>query len=80
MDTIEVTAHFDPNGHITPIDFVWEDRSYRVEGIGRRWEAKDGFHILVMVPGNQVFHLIFNRNTGIWKLIRSIEQSTTPKA
>lgn len=80
MDTIEVTAHFDPEGRITPITFIWEGRSYSIEGTGRQWEAKDGFHILVMIPGNRVFHLIFNRGTGIWKLLRNSGQSGISKA
>ena len=80
METIEVTAHFDPQGRITPLTFVWQGRSYRVEGTGRRWEAKDGIHILVMVTGNRAFHLIFDWGTGIWKLIRGSELPTVPQA
>jgi hypothetical protein len=69
MESIEVTALFDPTGHITPLSFVWKERKYRVEGTGRRWEAKDGLHILVMSEGNQVYHLIFQSDSGIWKLV-----------
>ena len=79
METIEVTARFDPQGHIIPLNFVWQGRSYRVEGTGRRWEAKDGLHMLVMVPGNRAFHLIFNCQTGIWKLVRNSEVPTVPR-
>lgn len=79
MEIIEVTAHFDPKGRITPLTFVWKGRTYRVEGTGRRWDAKDGIHILVMVTGNRAFHLVFDGNTGIWKLIRSSEQPTVPQ-
>ena len=78
MDRIEVTAHFDTQGHITPLTFVWKGRSYRVEDTGRRWEAKDGKHILVMVAGNRAFHLIFDINSCIWLLIRGSEQPTVP--
>ena len=79
METIEVTAHFDPQGRITPLTFVWQGRSYRVEGTGRRWEAKDGLHILVMVAGNRAFHLIFDCKAGIWKIVHSSEQPTVPR-
>ena len=78
MDRIEVTAHFDTQGHITPLTFVWKGRSYRVEDTGRRWEAKDGRHILVMVSGNRAFHIIFDVNSCIWVLIRGSEQPTVP--
>ena len=79
METIEVTARFDQQGRITPLNFVWQGRAYRVEGTGRRWEAKDGLHILVMVPGNRAFHLVFDCINGIWKLIRSSEIPTVPQ-
>jgi len=79
MDKIEVTAHFDPDGKITPINFVWLGRSYRIESTGRSWEAKDGLHILVMVPGNRAFHLIFDNRAFVWKLIRGSEIPTVPR-
>ncbi|MFC1996833.1 hypothetical protein ACFLXI_04400 [Chloroflexota bacterium] len=79
MEIIEVTAHFDSEGRVTPITFVWNGISYRVEGTGRRWEAKDGLHILVMVSGDRAYHLIFDFGTGIWKLARSSEPPTGPK-
>ena len=79
MEAIEVTAHFDTQGRITPLTFVWRGRSYRVEGTGRRWNAKDGLHILVMVTGNRAFHLIFENDKSTWKLVRSSEQPTVPQ-
>ena len=79
METIEVTAHFDLQGRITPLTFVWQGRSYRVEGTGRRWEAKDGLHILVMITGNRAFHIIFDSRTGIWKMVRSSDLPTVPQ-
>jgi hypothetical protein len=79
METIEVTAHFDTQGYITPLTFVWRGRSYRVEGTGRRWEAKDGIHILAMVVGNRAFHLVFENGTNTWKMVRSSEQPTVPQ-
>jgi hypothetical protein len=78
METIEVTAHFDTQGRITPLSFVWKDSTFRIEGTGRRWEAKDGKHMLVMVAGNRAFHLTFDCRTAVWKLIRSSEKPTVP--
>ena len=80
METVEVTAHFDTQGRITPLTFIWRGRSYRVEGTGRRWESNDGTHILVMVTGNRAFHLIFDNETAIWNMVRSSEQPTVPQA
>ena len=79
METIEVTAHFDLQGRVTPISFVWQGRSYRVEGTGRRWKAKDGVHILAMVSGNRAYHLIFDGESRIWKLVHGTEQPTVPR-
>lgn len=78
MEKIELTARFDLEGRITPLNFIWNGRSYRVEGTGRRWVAKDGIHILVMVAGNQTFQLIFNSETNIWNLVRSTKQLAEP--
>ena len=79
METIEVTARFDTQGHITPLNFTWQGRAYRIEATGRRWEAKDGLHILVMALGNRAFHIVFNSQTGIWKMIRGSEIPTVPR-
>ena len=75
MDRIEVTAHFDNEGRITPLNFMWKNRTHRIEGTGRRWEAKDELHILVMASGNQVFHIVFNCKTFLWKLMRDDHQA-----
>ena len=79
MEIIEVTAHFDTQGHVTPLNIVLKGTSYRIEDSGRRWEAKDGLHILVMLAENRIFHLIFDRGSGKWKLVRSDEQPSLPK-
>ena len=69
METIEVTAQFDSQGNITPLSFTWDKVTYRIESTGRRWEAKDILHILVMTTGDQVFHLTYNREIGIWNIL-----------
>jgi hypothetical protein len=79
MDTIEVTARFDSQGNITPISFTWQGSVYTVESIGRRWEAKDGLHMLVMVVGNRAYHLVYNGKSKTWKLIRGTEIPTVPR-
>lgn len=78
METVEVTARFDPDGRVTPLSFTWQGKPYRVEATGRRWEAKDGLHLLVMVVGNRAYHLVFERHSGIWKLIQGTETPTVP--
>ena len=79
MEEIEVTARFDPKGKIIPISFVWGVRAYRIDSIGRSWQAKDGFHILVMTPRNQAYHLLFVSETTKWFLIRGGDVPTVPR-
>ncbi len=68
MDEIEVTARFDLEGDIIPLAFVWRERTYKVDAIGRHWNAEDGHHILVMDPRCQTYHLIFQSETARWYL------------
>ena len=76
METIDVTARFDNQGRIKPINFTWNGTTYRVESTGRTWTANDGVHILVMVPGNRTFHLVFSPDQGVWRLIRRDDTPT----
>ena len=71
MEKVEVTAYFDIHGKITPLNFVWNGSTFRVEDTGRRWEAKGGRHMLVMIAGERVFHLMFDSNTCTWNLVQS---------
>ena len=70
METIEVVARFDQEGNLTPVSFSWQARQYRVESIGRRWEDEAGQHFMVMVPGEQVYELIFITGEMRWRLKR----------
>lgn len=71
MEKVEVTAYFDIQGNITPLNFVWNGSTFRVEDTGRRWEAKGGRHMLVMIAGERVFHLMFDLNACTWNLVHS---------
>jgi|MudIll2142460700_1097286.scaffolds.fasta_scaffold562992_2 hypothetical protein len=71
MEAVEVTVRFDTNGKVTPLRFTWKDIRYQVESTGRRWQAADGQHILVMVVGGGVFELLFVPQAGVWYLGRA---------
>lgn len=71
MEAIEVTAHFDNNGQVTPLHFIWKGSRYQIESVGRRWFAEDGQHILVMVPGDRIFELLFASKESRWYLGRA---------
>ncbi|MGW8249913.1 MAG: hypothetical protein ACWGO1_04665 [Anaerolineales bacterium] len=70
MEPVEVVAKFDPNGEITPRSFNWKGADYRVVSVGRRWEDSGSQHILVMVPDERVFELVFQPASGVWSLRR----------
>lgn len=68
MELINVTVRFNSNGRIAPVDFTWGDVTYPVESTGRRWEDEQGQHILVMVPGDRVFDLVYQPSERLWYL------------
>lgn len=70
MEPLEVTAKFDEDGKITPLRFTWKGKDYLVETTGRHWEDSDGVHILVMVPGERIFELVFDAAQVRWFLDR----------
>jgi hypothetical protein len=80
VEPIEVTARFNPQGEITPLSFVWRGHTYNVESTGRRWQGKDGVYVLVMVPGDQVYRLLFQPEEVRWKLIRGEGPTSKPSA
>jgi hypothetical protein len=66
MDPIEVTARFELDGKVTPLRIKWKGHDYLIEGTGRRWQAQDGLHLLVMAAGERVFELLFIPKDGQW--------------
>ncbi len=58
MERIEVTARFGPQGEITPLILHQRSKTIPVTGVGRRWSDPQGVHILVMVPGEQIYELL----------------------
>ena len=68
MDAVEVTALFDKSGQVTPLKFTWRGHTYPVDTTGRRWADDRGQHILVMVPGERVYELLFDPASLRWYL------------
>ena len=66
MDPIEVTARFDEDGTITPLEFRWKGGFYRVQSTGRRWQDGEGAHILIMVANGRIYKLTFKSDKGRW--------------
>jgi hypothetical protein len=70
MEAIDVTARFDETGKVHPISLRWLGREYRVEAVGRRWQAEDGLHVLVICTTGQAFEIRFNPAEGRWYLVQ----------
>jgi hypothetical protein len=72
MESIEVIARFDQEGIASPLSFTWQGKNFPINSIGRRWEDAEGQHILVMVmvPAERVYELVFIPSVGRWYLGR----------
>jgi hypothetical protein len=68
MELIEVTARFDTEGRVTPLQIAWKGSLVPIDSTGRRWEAEDGQHILAMLPGDRVIELVFKPVESRWYL------------
>jgi hypothetical protein len=68
---LEVIARFAPDGKVTPLRFRWRGSLYTVESTGRRWQAEDGCHILVLAAGGQMFELLFTAPDNRWYLAQA---------
>ena len=68
MEKVEVTARFGLDGQVYPLQFIWENRIYRIESIGRQWEADGSAHFLVMAPGNEVYELVYHPLSRRWQI------------
>ena len=66
MEPIEITAHFDEEGRITPMHFTWKGSVLRVESTGKRWSDATGQHMLVMVTNGRIYELVFKGVEGRW--------------
>jgi hypothetical protein len=59
MDRLDqIHARWEADGSIAPLGFTWQDREYTVQSVGRSWRDADGYHVLCMPAGNDVFELL----------------------
>jgi hypothetical protein len=71
MEPIEVTAHFDEQGTLTPLHFTWKGSVQRVESTSRRWVDEAGQHILAMVTSGRIYELTYKSGEGRWFIGRT---------
>lgn len=69
LEPVKVVAHWEADNRFEIRRFHWRDQSYQPESTGRQWEDERGLHVLCMVPGGQVFELVFSLNPAGWWII-----------
>jgi hypothetical protein len=73
-ETIQVQARWRHTGVFEPTQFFWKGVMHRIASTGRHWEDADGYHVLCMAGGGEVYELIFQLNPAGWR-IRPISSS-----
>ena len=66
---IEVRTRLNRQGKLVPIECVFQGKKYQVIGLGRRWQAKDGEHVMVMFPRDRAVELLHQAD-DTWFLIK----------
>lgn len=76
FESINVLAKFDAQNQIRPVKIIWRDQTYPILSTGRRWADELGQHILVMLPGDHAYELIYTPSGEVWHL-RQIGMSSS---
>ena len=71
MEPISVEAHFDEDGTLRPLAFLWQGERLSVHSAGRQWDAGEHRHFLVEVAGLGVFELTYHQSEHRWHLRRT---------
>jgi hypothetical protein len=71
MESIEVVARFDQQGKVYPLSLRWQGRDYLVEATGRRWQAADGLHILLLTPSGRAFEVRYLAADNLWFMVKA---------
>lgn len=71
LEPIEVVARFDEHGKVHPLSLRWQGRNYLVEAAGRRWQAADGLHILILTPSGRAFEVRFQSGENLWFMVQA---------
>lgn len=74
---ITVTSATNPQGEVSPVRFTWRRRDYVICSWGRRWQAADGEHFLVMTATGRMFELVHRVRDGDWFLLSAAPRHST---
>jgi hypothetical protein len=75
---VSVEARFDEEGTVTPTAFTWQNRTYHISDVGRRWTETNGphrlYYCLVMTPTGETFELCLDASIPQWRIVRAWER------
>lgn len=65
---IAVDCSFEKDGHVRVRRIALDDRWLVVEP-GRQWVDEYGRHVLIIIPGGQVYEIVLSPGTLTWTVI-----------
>lgn len=68
MISIDVIVKIDSQGRIYPLRFDWNEKTYLIDSVGRRWVEGNSEHILIRVTTGKVYELVHARPENMWYL------------
>ena len=68
LEPVQVSARWETSGRFLPVGMIWQGKTYTFHSTGRFWEDQDGWHILCMLAGGQVYELVFRLGPASWHL------------
>ena len=75
MIEINVVGHRDSGDLLRVLSVERQGVTQWVESTGRRWVEESGEHILVMLYGGEVLHLVYKDEADCWYLVPRGEPS-----
>lgn len=67
---VEVRTKQNADGEEYPVSCTLDGQTYQLFGVGRRWQAEDGEHLLVMFPRDRVVELL-HCDDGTWQFVKN---------
>ena len=74
-ERIQVLAWF-KKGKISPRQFVWNDKTYKIKEITYNWQEHQGREVIscfTVSTGIDLYQISFNNTTLSWRINRKIE-------
>lgn len=76
---LQVEQRLDSESKPRLLAFVWQEKRWVVNSVGRTWDSEGERHYLIMVQGDRVFELAHSHASGSWRLVRRPEDFGPPR-